>query len=303
MWWCSVHQPSEPRWLRRVDCMWASKLSGLNEYLAPMRCYKCQGLGPPLGAARLKSQPPAAFVELRARFNTCPQKRVWKARGHLVQTAAGGATGPTDHQATARACPIMERSITLKEIINLQRSSGVSAELAALLSDPGMDADILLVQEPYSVRGGSQDCEKSRNGCNGIKPSVPTHTMCFVQITKPLGRRDIIVSSYFQHQRHRDTSIRWACGRQCQRRTRHSPTTNARETSWTEFVLAHDLHVANQAGQPSTFVSDSCGSESNIDVHWPRCRPPGKLADWVVTYDSSSDHRLIRFFSQPSRAN
>ncbi|KAJ8865471.1 hypothetical protein PR048_033785 [Dryococelus australis] len=111
--------------------------------------------------------------------------------------------------------------------------------------------------------------QKSRKDVMGIKPFCPTHTMCACR-SPPLGRGDILGLLIFQHADDIEIHLsRWAvilralhgkgvilsADANAKGELWHSPTTNARGDKLTEFVLAHDLHVANQAGQPSTFVS------------------------------------------------
>ncbi|KAJ8882113.1 hypothetical protein PR048_018601 [Dryococelus australis] len=256
-------------------------------------------------------------------FNTCPKKGVEGARPSCANCCREGLRGPTDHQATARNCPIMERSITAER-----------DRLAALLSDTEKDADILLVQEPYSVRGRFPGL-RGRQAFVGEHPMAgivvrnpgmdvmvlnhlsDAHHVC-VQITTSGGGEIYLVSSYFQHADDIEVHLsRWAVMLRAQHgkgvilsadanakgELWHSPAMNARGDRLTEFVLAHDLHVANLAGQPATFVSDSCGSKSNIDVTLATVPAAGMLADWMVTYDSSSDHRLIRFSISPVGRN
>ncbi|KAJ8868032.1 hypothetical protein PR048_031841 [Dryococelus australis] len=113
--------------------------------------------------------------------------------------------------------------------INLQRSSGVMAKLNTLIFEN--EADVFLVQEPYSVRGMFPRLTETKN-------SVGKHPIVRVVIRK-------------------------------------SP------------------------GQPCMFVSNVCGTESNIDLTMSMIPAVRMLADWVVTYDSSSNHRLIRFSLSP----
>lgn len=73
-----------------------------------------------------------------------------------------------------------------------------------------------------------------------------------------------------------------------------NPTTDLRGEQVDDFVLAHDLHIANIASPYTTF--ESAQGTSNIDVTLITPNLRRHVYDWHIDPDTLlSDHRLIRF--------
>ena len=190
-----------------------------------------------------------------------------------------------------------------------------------------LDADILLMQEPYSINGhipgfgnGARVISRGNVGqppwaaicvrnrgftVLEISDLCTTHCVC-VQISID-GAEIYVVSQYFPPSvdigvglAHLDRIVTRLKGRilvigadaNAKSHLWHSGRTDGRGEELEQLIARHDLLVLNEPGQPTTFQSTR--GSSNIDVTLASWEAIPLMSTWKVHESgSSSDHRII----------
>lgn len=224
---------------------------------------------------------------------------------------------------------------------NLSGSRVATDEIRQIMYEKSID--VLLLQEPYSLKGKivgfgikpkviesigrmpSATINKIQAGIVVANPHLTvtklqrfsnTHFTC-VQICST-NLEMILVSAYFQfsesitvYLEYLDAVLLALHGKKiiigidanANSSMWHSHYTDNKGQELEEFILQHNLVIVNAAGQPSTF--QNVHGKSNIDITMTTANCERQLSNWKVNegFLASGDHRVITYDLSISPAN